>query len=138
MGLQFIDAKGNERTLTLEDMKTPVFQDSYSDLFKGLHGFRPRGEYLCSPEVMLNFFDSYDQAMADYAAEEAAELARYSAEDGIEYRNWSHYYDEKERRDYEAWERAQVERQEALDYRAAFNARGSALPAIEAWEYGSF
>lgn len=133
MGLQFQDTNGTERTLTLEDMKTPDFQDSYSDLYKGINGFRPRGH---SPEVMLHFFDTYEESLAQHVAEEAAELARLSAMDGIQYRNWSHYYDEKERKDYEAWERAHAERQEALDYRAAFNARFSSLPAIEAWEHG--
>lgn len=134
MGLQYVDGSGIERTLTVADMLTPDFQEAYSDLYKGLNGFRPRGH---DAETMLRFFDSYEERMAEHVAEEAAELARLSNMDGIQYRSWSHYYDEQERRDYDAWERAQAERQEALDYRAAFNARFSSLPAIEAWEHGA-
>jgi len=133
MGLQFIDANGNERTLTEADMLTPDFQDSYSDLHKGLHGFRPR---YSTPEQMLRFFGDYEEAMEAHLAQEAAELIRLSERDGIAYRNWFHYYDEQERRDYEDYERQRIEREKQQARKAEMMRRGSPLPVIEDWDYG--
>src|SRR3990170_4814797 len=41
MGIKF-DDNGTTRDLTVADMLRPEFQESYSDLFKSLYGFRPR------------------------------------------------------------------------------------------------
>lgn len=133
MGLQFTDNNGNTRTLTLADMATQDFQESYSDLFKGLYGFRPRGH---DAETMLHFFDTYEEAFKENEAEEARALEFVSERDGIEYRSWSHYYDEKERRDYEEYAREQAARQAKLAEKAEMNRRFSPLPVIEDWLYG--
>jgi hypothetical protein len=135
MGLQYVDGTGTERTLTVADMLTQDFQSAYSDLFKGLHGFRP--SLNTSPEDMLRFFDTYEAAFEENEAEEAAALARVSERDGIQYRNWMHYYDEKEKRDYAEWQAEEAKRQEAAAHVAEFNRRGSPLPTIEAWEHGA-
>lgn len=134
MGLQFTDNNGNTRTLTLADMATQDFQESYSDLFKGLHGFRPRG--LMDPATMLRFFDTYEDSFAEHEAEEARQLQYVSDRDGIQYRNWSHFYDEKERVAQEAYEREEAVRQAERAEKAEMNRRFSPLPIIEDWLYG--
>jgi hypothetical protein len=133
MGLTFND-NGNVRTLTLADMATPAFQESYSDLYKGIHGIRPRGH---SVEMMLHFFDTYEQEFERHQAEEDAVLAYRSEKDGIQYTSWSHYYDVKEAKDADEWEAEQAIRKAEADLKAEFARRGSPLPAIEAWEYGT-
>lgn len=132
MGLQFND-NGVTRTLALADMATQDFQEAYSDLYKGINGFRPRGH---SVEAMLHFFDTYEAQFEESEEDDRRALKARSERDGIEYRNWSHYYDEKERRDYEAYERQQAARQAVLDERAEMYRRFSPLPVIEDWLYG--
>lgn len=137
MGLQFIDANGNERTLTEADMLLPDFQESYSDLYKGLHGFRPRGH---DAATMLRFFDTYEQAFAEEEAREAALLKDRSARDGVEYRSWSHYYDVQEEK-MEAEYRRESEAREAEEEakRAAAHERtlrGGIIDTIDDWDHG--
>lgn len=132
MGLQFND-NGIVRTLTVADMATPDFQESYSDLYKGINGFRPRGH---SPETMLRFFDTYEVQLAEHEAEEKRQLAYVSERDGVEYRSWSHYYDVKEAADHAAWKAEEAARQAKLARRAEMYRRFSPLPVIEDWLYG--
>lgn len=134
MGIQFVDANGTERTLTVADMLTPTFQESFSDLYKSLNGFRPRCTF--SPEAMLRFFDSYEDEMEAQAEQEREALARASERDGVEYRSWSHYYDLKEQRDFAAWRREEDARQAREAVKAEMRRRFSPLPVIEDWMYG--
>ncbi len=134
MGLQFIDADGTERTLTVADMMLPDFADSYSDLYKGINGFRPRGH---SPETMLHFFDTYEAQLAEHLEEEKRQLAYVSERDGVAYTSWMHYYDVKEQRDNEAWLAEKALKDAKLAHQAEFIRRGSPLPVIEAWEHGT-
>lgn len=133
MGLTFND-NGNIRTLTLADMQTPDFQSAYSDLYKGLHGIRPRGD---SAETMLHFFDTYEQEFERQKEQEDAALAYRSEQDGIQYTSWTHFYEVKEAKAYADWEAENAVRQAEIDLKAEFARRGSPLPFIEAWEYGS-
>jgi hypothetical protein len=110
-------------------------QDIISDLAKGLYGTRsacPR-----TPEAQVFFMNNYEAAFKEEEEREAALLKRNSERDGIEYRNWSHYYSEQDRRAAEAWERENAARIEQQAHKAEFNRRGSPLPAIEAWEHGA-
>lgn len=132
MGLLFND-NGITRTLTLADMATSDFQDSFSDLYKNIHGFRPRGFSL---ESMLHFFDNYETELAEVEAEEARALKARSDRDGVKYRSWSHYYDVKEARDHAEWERENAARQAKLAERAEMYRRFSPLPVVEDWLYG--
>lgn len=132
MGLLFND-NGNIRTLTLADMATSDFQESYSDLYKGLNGFRPRGH---DAATMLRFFDNYEAEFEAAQAEEARALAHVSKRDGVEYRNWSHYYDVKEALEHAEWERENAARQAKLAKRAEMYRRFSPLPVVEDWLYG--
>lgn len=134
MGIEFND-NGIIRNLTVADMLTDEFRETYYDLYKGLNGIKPRWE--TSPEVMLHFFDTYEEQYAAEREREAAELAALSQQDGIEYRNWSHFYDEKERRDEEAYQREAEAKASKRDYLARVAARFSPLAAIREWEYGA-
>lgn len=134
MGLQYVDGSGIERTLTVADMLTSDFQEAYSDLYKGLNGFRPRGH---DAETMLHFFDTYEARFEESQEEDRQALARASERDGVEYTSWSHYYDVKEAKDYAEWQAEEAKRQEAAAFHAEFTRRDSPLPTIIAWEHGS-
>lgn len=134
MGLQYVDGTGTERTLTVADMLTSDFQEAYSDLYKGLNGFRPRGH---DAETMLHFFDTYEARFEESQEEDRQALAHVSERDGVEYTSWSHYYDVKEAKDHAEYLAEEAKRQEAEAHRAEFNRRGSPLPTIDAWEHGT-
>lgn len=138
MGLQFIDRNGDKRTLTLADMLTQDFQESYSDLFKGIYGFRPRGH---TAESMLHFFDTYEELYARAEAEQ--EIERGLRLDYLNYKHGREFTDLREAECFNeqvAYNRYmdELNRQEEEQARLAeLNRRGSPLPVIEAWEYGS-
>lgn len=128
-----IDANGNQVVYTLEDMLSEDMKDAYSELHKDLYSFRP---FNFNPEAMLTFFEQYDAVFESQQAESAAELKSLGDRDGIEYRNWSHYYDEKERKSYEDYERQAAEEATRKAEQVEFSRRGSPMPAIEAWMHG--
>ena len=108
----------------------------YSDAFKSIYGYRPRGEYLNSPEAEASFWNSYEEESQRVEAEEQDTLRFYGEEHGRIFPTFSAYYDfieaEEERRYCEAKEArraAQAEREE-------FHRRGSPQPIIQAWEHG--
>jgi hypothetical protein len=109
-------------------------QDIISDLAKSLYG--TRSACPTTPEAQVFFMNNYEEAMNEELEREAAVLKARSERDGIEYRSWSHYYDEKERRDNEAWERENAERQAKAAHDAELKRRFSPLPVVEAWEHG--
>ena len=134
MGLQYVDGTGTERTLTVADMLTSDFQEAYSDLYKGLNGFRPRGH---DAETMLRFFDTYEAAFEESEAEEAAALKHRSEQDGVEYTSWSHYYKVQEEKDHAEYLKEEAVRQEEAAIAAEMTRRFSPLPVIDAWEHGA-
>jgi len=133
MGLQYVDGTGTERTLTVADMLTQDFQSAYSDLYKGINGFRPRGH---DAETMLRFFDTYEAQFHESEVEEAVALQRRSDRDGIQYTSWSHYYECKDNQAHEEWTKEQALLDAELAHKAEFERRDSPLPVIEAWEHG--
>jgi hypothetical protein len=137
MGIQFND-NGTVRDLTLADMATPDFQDSYSDLFKGINGYRPRGH---SVETMLNFFDTYEERFAE--AEKEWQLEQDLRLDYLNHKHGQVFPDLQTAEHFNVqaalarYEReAQVEAEERAA-KAEFVRRGSPQPAIEAWLHGS-
>jgi hypothetical protein len=141
MGLQFIDESNVERTLTVEDMKTDLFRDSFSDLFKSLNGWRPRGEHYWTPEYMLSFFDTYDADMEKQVEQERQELEERRLYLEVKHgRSFASYTDadifnvEAARQRYA---REAEEEKKAQALKDKFNARMSPLPVIDAWEHGS-
>lgn len=139
MGLQFIDTNGTERTLTLADMATPDFQDSYSDLYKTINGFRPRGHSL---ETMLHFFDTYEaqfaEAEKEWELERAQRLAYLNQKFNRTFANLSeaevHNMEQARLR----YDRETQEEADRLAAAAEMTRRFSPLPVIEDWMYGSF
>jgi hypothetical protein len=134
------NAANNSVVLTLADMATPAYQDCYSDMFKSLHGFRPRGEWCNTPEFMLQFFKDYD---ADIEAE--LERDRQEAAERLVYLNHKHSTNfttlheasrHNEQMAFARWEREAEALQAEKDRKAEMTRRFSPLPIIEAWEYG--
>ena len=134
MGLQF---NGNIRTLTVEDMATSDFQDVYSDLYKGLHGFRPRGH---DAETMLYFFNTYDEEFAAEQVRDADERAyRLGYLESKHGQKFDTYAEAERFNERAAFNRYMDELQAANEVKAQeaeFVRRGSAMPVIEAWMHG--
>ena len=110
------------------------FAGTYSDLFKSLHNFRPRG--LMDPQIIADFLNSYEERFAEEEAREAAELEALGEQYGRVFRDWHEYYDMLERKD--ARERAEYFAEQAREEAEAreFARRGSPMPYIMAWEHG--
>lgn len=141
MGLQFKDINGVERTLTEADMLLPEFRESYSDLFKGLNGFRPRGDYFMSPSVMLRFFDTYeDEIEAHLEAERHEEeiyKASLEAQFGQSFETLGQALLHREKVEYDLYLQECAAREAEKAHQRELMRRGSPLPVIEAWEYGA-
>lgn len=138
MGLQFIDINGTERTLTEADMLLPEFRESYSDLFKGLHGFRPRG--LMDPATMLRFFDTYEDEIEAHLERECHEEELYKAsleaQFGRSFETLSEALRHREKVEYDLYLQECAAREAEEARRRELTRRFSPLPLIEAWEHG--
>lgn len=111
------------------------YASGYSDLFKGLNGFRPRGS-LVTPQLIADFFNNYDDMFAIEEAREEAELVALRESHGIDFANWHAYYDWLEAKD-EAERRAYYAELEAEEAeKREFLRRGSPMPFIIDWEHG--
>lgn len=126
--------------LTLADMALPEYRDCYSDMFKSLHGFRPRGEWCNTPEFMLQFFNDYD---ADIEAElerdrrEAAERLVYlNHKHGTEFTTLHEASRYNEQKAFERFAREEEEREAEAAAKAEMTRRFSPMPVIEDWLYG--
>lgn len=105
----------------------------YSDAFKDIYGYRPRTEYLNSPEYVAEFWNSFDELFDQVQAQDKADLETACEAAGIPVTTWAAYYDfVKAKLEREWFEQHQTEL-EAAEERAAFYRRGSPAPVIEAW-----
>lgn len=109
----------------------------YSDAFKDVHGFRPRGEYLNSPEYVAEFWNSFDELFDQAQAQDRADLEAACEAVGIPVTTWSAYYDHLEAEDQAEREAYELAEQMAAEERAEFYRRGSPAPIIEAWAHGA-
>lgn len=114
----------------------PMYREVYSDLFKGLHGFRPRGDMFNTPEMICSFLNIYDEEFEYHAQQEARELVALGEEFGQVFHNWHAYYDFLERKDQREYQEWMAEREQQEDFEREFARRGSPLPYIIAWEHG--
>lgn len=130
-----IDANGNQVVYTLEMMADPAMRETYFDLYKEIHGIKPRWNF--TEEQMLWLFNNYDQLFEEEQENERRALAAKSEKHGIEFKSWSEYYDFKDRTAYERWQAEEAVRQQAAAEKAEFFRRGSPKPFIEAWEHGA-
>lgn len=123
---------------TVQQIEADLYgwQGTYSDLFKGLHGFRPRGDMMNTAEMICSFLNSYEENFQFSQEEDARELAALGENYGQVFANWHEYYDTLERKDAREREEyfAEQAREEAED--REFNRRGSPTPHIIAWEHG--
>lgn len=110
------------------------FASTYSDLFKSLYNFRPRG--LMEPQMIADFLNSYGERFAEEEAREAAELAALGDKWGQQFRTWSDYYDMLERKDAREREEYFAEKAREEAEAAEFARSGSPMPYVIAWEYG--
>jgi hypothetical protein len=126
------------KTVTAADVAAGLTDDwCYSDAFKEIYGYRPRGEYLNSPEYVAEFWNEFDVLFAEAEAQDRADLAAACAAYGFEATTWSSFYEQREEQEYlERLEGLIVQEEEAAE-RAEFYRRGSPAPVIEAWAHGA-
>lgn len=110
------------------------FASTYSDLFKSLYNFRPRG--LMEPQMIADFLNSYSERFAEEEAREAAELVALGDQYGRQFNNWHEYYDMLERKDAREREEYFAEKAREEAEAAEFARRGSPMPFIIDWEHG--
>jgi hypothetical protein len=108
----------------------------YSDAFKEIHGFRPRGDYWNNPEAVARFWNTFDEEFQRVEDEEQEHLRALGEQHGRIFRNMSAYYDFYEARQEQEWLEQAAQKREAEEARAEFFRRGSPTPIIDAWEHG--
>ncbi len=109
----------------------------YSDAFKEIYGYRPRGEYVNSPGYVAEFWNSFEELFDAAQEQDRADLAAACEAVGIPVTNWMAYYDFLEAKDQAEREAYEAMEAEYAAERAEFYRRGSPAPAIEAWAYGA-
>jgi hypothetical protein len=126
--------------LTLADMGTAEYKDCYSDMFKSLHGFRPRGEWCNTPEFMLQFFNDYDadiEAELERDRQEAAERLVYlNAKHGTAFTTLHEASRYNEQKAFDRFQKEEEAREAEAAAKVEMTRRFSPAPYIEAWEYG--
>jgi hypothetical protein len=125
-------------TVTAAQVEAGLTDDwCYSDAFKEIYGWRPRGEYLNSPEYVAEFWNSFEELFDAAQEQDRADLAAACEAVGIPVTNWMAYYDFLEAKDQAERDAYEAMEAEYAAERAEFYRRGSPAPAIEAWAYGA-
>ncbi len=109
--------------------------DGWSDLFKGLHGVRPR--WTPSNEELAQFYNTYDEEFELHQKEEQRQLDSLSEQHGIEFKTWSKYYDHLDTLEAVRWAREQAEYEAEVKANKVRLRRLRAAIAEENWEFGA-
>jgi len=125
-------------TVTAAQVEAGLTDDwCYSDAFKEIYGYRPRGEYVNSPEYVAEFWNSFDELFAEAQEQDKADLAAACEAVGIPNTGWMAYYDYLETQDRAEREAYEAMEAEAAAEKAEFYRRGSPAPVLEAWAHGA-
>lgn len=109
----------------------------YSDAFKDIYGYRPRGEYLNSPEYVAEFWNDHERLFAESQEQDRRDLEAACEAVGIPVTTWSAYYDHLEAEDLAEREALELAEEDARLEREEFYRRGSPAPVVQAWEHGA-
>jgi hypothetical protein len=109
----------------------------YSDAFKSIYGYRPRGEYINSPEYVARFWNEFDVLCAEAEAQDREDLAAACEAAGIPVTNWTAYYDWLEAKDRADEAAFYAEQAEIAAEKAEYFRRGTPTHAVEAWAHGA-
>jgi LmbE family N-acetylglucosaminyl deacetylase len=125
-------------TVTAAQVEAGLTDDwCYSDAFKEIYGYRPRGEYVNSPGYVAEFWNSFEELFDAAQEQDRADLAAACEAHGIEATTWSSYYDQRDEQVHLEYQEYIAAEEAAAAERAEFYRRGSPAPAIEAWAYGA-
>ena len=126
------------KTVTAADVVAGLTDDwCYSDAFKEIYGYRPRGEFVTSPEYVAEFWNSFDELFAEAQRQDRADLEAACEAVGIPVTTWMAYYDFLEAKDLAEREAYDAMEAEYAAERAEYFRRGSPAPVIEAWAHGA-
>ena len=125
-------------TVTAADVVAGLTDDwCYSDAFKEIYGYRPRGEFVNSPEYVAEFWNEFDVLFDAVVEQDRADLTAACEAVGIPVTSWMVYYNYiAAQRQAEHEEFKAVEAAVAAE-KAEFYRRGSPAPVIEAWAHGA-
>jgi hypothetical protein len=126
------------KTVTAAQVEAGLTDDwCYSDAFKEIYGYRPRGEYVNSPEYVADFWNSFEENFAEAQRQDAEDLQAACDAAGIPNTGWMAYYDFLEAKDLAEREAYEAMEAEAAAEKAEFYRRGSPAPVLEAWAHGA-
>lgn len=126
------------KTVTAAQVGAGLTDDwCYSDAFKEIYGYRPRGEYVNSPEYVADFWNSFEENFAEAQRQDAEDLQTACDAVGIPNTGWMAYYDFLEAKDQAEREAYELAEMEAAEEKAEFYRRGSPAPVLEAWAHGA-
>ena len=126
------------KTVTAADVVAGLTDDwCYSDAFKEIYGYRPRGEFVNSPEYVAEFWNSFEENFAEAQRQDRADLEAACEAVGIPVTTWMAYYDFLEAKDLAEREAYDAMEAEYAAERAEYFRRGSPAPVIEAWAHGA-
>lgn len=126
------------KTVTAAQVEAGLTDDwCYSDAFKEIYGYRPRGEYVNSPEYVADFWNSFEENFAEAQRQDVADLEAACEAVGIPVTTWMAYYDFLEAKDLAEREAYEAMEAEAAAEKAEYYRRGSPAPVLEAWAHGA-
>lgn len=114
----------------LETLSTEQLLESYSDAFKDINGYRPRGEYLHTREYLIHFWATFNDRLAEVEAEEAAHL------EFLGFPSWTAYYNHLDRQYWLECVSQELLAEAVADMNTEYSTRGSIVPIIDAWDRG--
>ena len=112
----------------------------FSDMFKDVHGFRPR--FAPTQADIDRLSASYDTLIAEQEEQDRDFLRAESHRTGVQFETMSDYYNYREEQDRLRWQAAQAEWKAEQDAKAAALAERALLSrpgiaaTIFAWEHG--
>lgn len=115
---------------TLETLSTEALMEGYSDAFKDINGYRPRGEYLHTREYLIDFWETFNDRLAQVEAEDAAQLA------ALGFPTWMDYYNHLDRQHALKCVSQKLLDEAIADMNTEYSTRGSVVPVIDAWDRG--
>ena len=126
------------KTVTAADVAAGLTDDwCYSDAFKEIYGYRPRGEFVTSPEYVAEFWNEFDVLFDAVVEQDRADLTAACEAVGIPVTSWMAYYDYTAAQRQAEYEEFKAVEAAVAAEKAEFYRRGSPAPVIEAWAHGA-
>lgn len=122
-----------QKIITTADI-TDEDRSAFSDMHKDIYGFRPR--YTPNDQELADFLNNYPKLFEEQAEREEAVLQQHRDRTGIQFSNWSDYYDYLDGKETAEWEARKKELAKQAAHKAELANPKSPRMAIEFWDHG--